>query len=263
MSFKDNLKDKINLDRLLQKLIATIKEPPGRRWVDKVLIRKLLDMTDFRPEKIRDLQLYVRPLKGEIKEVLVLDNELPLYHTTVADVVLRKSPHWKEIVSLRNIRKIMYNQDVIISQGKDSLKHLHASALALLDLTYTRDDLTLLLEDARQGMGQKSIEQVRESLDLFLELLDFQPVSLKGMEQDYQIFVGPKLDGVAAPAFEHLLLFDEESLSLGLKKGAISPQSDSGLAWFAKYTRKEEPADLAGLDVFDFLFKLALDKTQS
>jgi hypothetical protein len=263
MSFKENLRAKINLDRLLQKLVSTIREPPGKRWLDKVLTQELLDMTDLEHKKVRDLHLYIRPLEGEIMEVLVFDNELPIYHTTVDDVALRKSPHWKQMFSIRNIKKIMNDQDVIISKGKGSLKRLHANALALLDLTYARDDLTLLLEDARQGLDQKSIARIRESFDLFFELLDFQPVSLGVLEQDLQIFAGPKLNDGAVPAFEHLILFDEETLSLGLKKGAFSPQSDLDLAWVKKYVRSEEPADLKGIDVFTFLVELALNKAQS
>ena len=263
MSFKENLKAKINLDRLLQKLVSTIREPPGKRWLDKVLTQELLDMTDLKHEKVSYLHLYLRPLEGEIMEVLVFDNELPIYHTTVADVALRKSPYWQQMFSIRNIRKIMNDQDVIISKGKESLKSLHANAMALLDLTYTRDDLTLLLEDARQGLDQKSIAQIQESFDLFFELLDFQPVSLGVLEQDLQIFAGPKLNGGAVPAFEHLILFDEETLSLGLKKGAFSPENDLDLAWVMQYVRGEKTADLKGIDVFKFLVELALDKAQS
>ena len=157
----------------------------------------------------------------------------------------------------------MNDKDVITSKGKESLKRLHANGLALLDLTYTRDDLTLLLEDARQGLDQKSIAQIQESLDLFFELLDFQPVSLGVLEQDLQIFAGPKLNGGAVPAFEHLILFDEETLSLGLKKGAFSAQRDLDLAWIIKYARGGERADLKGIDVFKFLVELALGKAQS
>jgi len=32
----------------------------------------------------------------------------------VADVALRKSPHWKQMFSIRNIKKIMNDQDVIL-----------------------------------------------------------------------------------------------------------------------------------------------------
>jgi hypothetical protein len=135
--------------------------------------------------------------------------------------------------------------------------------MALLDLTYTRDDLTLLLEDARSGLERKSIGQIQESFDLFFELLDFQPVSLGGQEQDLQIFARPKLNGGAVPTFEHLILFDEENLSLGLKKGVFSPQSDLDLAWVIKYARSEEPADLQGIDVFEFLAEMALKKVRA
>jgi hypothetical protein len=131
MSFKENLKAKISLDRLLQKLVSTMREPPGKRWLDKALTQELLDMTDLEHKKVRDLHLYIRPLEGEIMEVLVFDNELPIYHSTVADVALRKSPYWQQMFSIRNVRKIMNDKDVMIIKGKESLKRLHSNALAL------------------------------------------------------------------------------------------------------------------------------------
>jgi hypothetical protein len=263
MSLKENLKAKIKLDRLLRKLVSTTREPPGKRWLDKVLTQELLAITDFEHKKVRDLHLYVRPLEGEIMEVAVLDNELPIYHTTVADVTLRKSPYWQQMFSIRNVRKIMNDRDVIASKGKDSLKRLHANALALLDLTYNRDDLALLLEDARQGLERKSLARIQESMDLFFELLDFQPVSLGVLEPGFQSFATPKVNGGVVPTFEHLILFNEENLSLGLKKRPFSPQTDSDLAWVMRYARGEETADLQGVDVFEFLAGLALEKAQA
>jgi hypothetical protein len=47
MSFTENLKAGIKADRLLRKLVSTIKEPPGKWWVVKVLSQGLLDMTDL------------------------------------------------------------------------------------------------------------------------------------------------------------------------------------------------------------------------
>jgi len=69
MSFKENLKAKISLDRLFQNLVSTVREPLGRRWLDKGLTKELLAMTDFEHKKVRDLHLYIRPLEGEIMEV--------------------------------------------------------------------------------------------------------------------------------------------------------------------------------------------------
>ncbi|MGW8221227.1 MAG: hypothetical protein ACWGP1_03685 [Syntrophobacteria bacterium] len=258
MSFKENLKAKIKLDALLRKITSTIREIPAQKRLDKELTQELLEMTDLEPKKVRDLHLYVRPLEGEIMEVLVFDNELPIYHTTVYDVALRKSPEWKEMFSIKNIKKVMNDQDVIVTKGKESLKRMHANALALLDLSYTGDDLALLVEDARRGLEKKSLEQIQESLNLFFELLDFQPLSLGILEHDLQVFARPKTNGGAATTFENILLFNEENFTLGLKKGTLSPQSDLDLAWVMQYARGEEKADLEGAEVFEFLAALAL-----
>ncbi len=262
MSFKENLKAKIKLDMLLQKLVSTIREPPGRWWLDKDLMRELFDMTDFEHKKVGSLHLYLRPLEGETMEIVVFDNELAIYRTTVADVAMRKSPNWQEMFSIRNIKKIMNDHDVIVSKGKPSLNRLHANALAQLDLTYTRDDIALLLKDARKGLERKSIAQIQESFDLFFELLDFEPVSFGVPELELQIFARPMVNGGVVPGFEHLIFFDEENLSLGMKKGPFSQQADSDVGWVMQYARGEKTGDLQGMDVFEFLAELALDKTQ-
>jgi hypothetical protein len=45
MSFKENLRAKINLDGLLRKITSTIRETPGQRRLDKGLTQELLEMT--------------------------------------------------------------------------------------------------------------------------------------------------------------------------------------------------------------------------
>ena len=62
-------------------------------------------------------------------KVLVFDNELALYHSTVDDVALRKSPEWKEMVSIRNVRRILNDQDVVVSKGKESIRRIYGNAL--------------------------------------------------------------------------------------------------------------------------------------
>jgi hypothetical protein len=211
MSFKENLKARIKLDSLLEKLVFTMREAPETRWLDKALTQELLDMTDFEPMKARNLHLYTRPLEGEI----------------------------------------MNDQDVIASKGKESLKRLHAAALALL------------LRESRQGLEQKSIARVQESLDLFFKLLDFQPLSLEVIYPGFHSFARPKVNGGVVPACEHLILFDEKNLALSLKKGAFSPQNDADLAWVLQYARGEGRPDLQGAEVFEFLAELALEKAQT
>lgn len=259
MGLKENLKTKIHLDSLLRKVVYTIKEPPQTRWVDKELVREILDKTDFEYKKAGNLHLYIRPLADEIMEVLVLDNELPIYHTTVADVALRKSPHWQDVFSIKNIKKIMNDQDVIASKGKDSFQRLYENALGRLDLAHTRDDLAQLIEDARRGLEQRSVEQIKETLDLFFELLGFQPVYFELLEPDLHMFGRP---GPGSAAFDHLIILNEATLSLGLRKGPFSTTNDLDVAWVSRYAEGLETADLRGIDVFEFLAKLALGQEQ-
>ena len=192
--------------------------------------------------------------------IVVFDNELAIYHSTVEDIALRRSPYWQEVFSIRNLKKIMNDKDVIISTGRESLKRLHANAVELLDLIYTRDDLMLLLEDGRNGLENQSINQVQESLDLFVTLLGFQPVSFGSRTQNLHIYAGIKLNGDKVHTFEPIILFDEEMFYLGIYKGAFKPRNDGELAWFIKYTMKKEQVDLKGMDVFKFLAELALEK---
>lgn len=261
MGFKENLKAKIHLDRVYRRVAHTIKEPPDTpRWVDKDLTREILDRTDFEYKKEGNLPLYIRPLREDTLEILVLDNELPVYHTTVEDVILRKNPHWQEMFSIRNVRRIMNDQDVVVSRGRKSLERLHAIALAHLDLTFTREDVLALVEDARRAIEAGAAESLRESLDLFLELLGFETVYLKVLEPDLQFFGRSRTDDGGTPFYEHLLVLNEETLSIGLKKGDFSPKDQSDLQWVTRYAQGLERADLRNLEVFQFLAELALQR---
>jgi hypothetical protein len=258
MSFKQNLRAKILLDRLTQRIAATIRETAGHRRLDKELMRELLSMSEFVKTKKRDLELYMRPLEGETMEILVLDNELPIYHTSVEDVALRKSPEWKEMFSIRNVKRILNDEDVIVTKGRESLNLVQANALARLDLSFDEKDMAILAADARHALEQESLSQIHESFDLFFELLSYQPVTLGILEEDIQAFARPKSNGGETPVFEHLILFNEEDLWIGLRKGAFSPQNDMDLARIMKCARRQELPDLEGAEVFQFLAELAL-----
>ena len=260
MSFKENVKKKIEIDRLVQKIRPTIRETPGQRKVNKEAMRELLRMTDMEHVKARDLELYVRSPDGKIKEILVLDNELPIYHTTVEDVAMRKTPFWKEMFSIRNVKKILNDQDVITSKGKDSLERIHANAVSRLDLSYTREDLTALVADARSGLERRSQDRVMETLDLFFEILDFELVFLGVLEEDIRVFAKPKAGDESVQFYEDPLLLDERSVRVLLLKGRFSPQSDLDLARIMQCARGEKPADTEGIAVFEYLAELALRK---
>jgi hypothetical protein len=258
MSFKENLKTKVELDRLVRNLYATLREIPGQRHVDKGLMKTLLAKTDLTVKKARDLELYVRPLKGETLEILVFDNELAIYHSTVGDVALRKSPDWKEMFSIRNVRRILDDRDVVVCKGKESIRRIYGNAISGLDLSYTEKDMASLAADGRRALEQRSLEGVDETLELFSEVLGLQAVNLPILGEDLQALARPKANGGEPSLLEHLILFAEERLWIALRRGTFSLDNELDLAKIGACARGEEPPDLEGSAVFQFLADLAL-----
>jgi hypothetical protein len=262
MSFKEDLKTKREIDRMVRSLYASLREAPGQRRVDKTLMRTLLSKTDFAQRKARDLEIYVRSLEGETMEILVFDNELAIYHSTVDDVALRKSPEWKEMFSIRNVRKILNDQDVVVSKGKESIRRIYGHALSGLDLSYTERDMAALVADARHALEQKSLGGVEEALEVFSEVLGFEAVNLPVLEEDIQAFARPKVNGGEPSLLEHLILLSPERLWIALRRGTFSPGKEFDLAKIQACARGEAPPDLEGAAVFQFLADVALKKPE-
>jgi hypothetical protein len=163
MTFKENL------------LIDSIGTPESGRKVDKDAMRRLLDMSPYQHQKARDLDLYVENIDQEQKKILVLDNELPIYNTTIDDAVMRKSPLIKEMANIRNIIKILKDSDVKLSRKDESVKSIQQECIKLLDLSYVPADIEEIAADAAAAFKRDYTDSVLESLDLFAELLDFKP----------------------------------------------------------------------------------------
>jgi hypothetical protein len=262
MSFRENLKAKLEIDRIVRSLLASLREAPGERRVDKNLMRTLLLKTDFAEKKVRDLEIYVRPLEGETREIMVFDNELAIYHSTVEDVALRKSPEWKEMFSIRNVRKILNDQDVVVSKGKESIRRIYGNALSGLDLSYTKRDMAALVADACYALEQKSLGGIEEVLEVFSEVLGFEAVNLPVLAEDIQAFARPKVNGGEPSLLEHLILLSSERLWIALRRGTFSPENDFDLAKIQACAQGQMPPDQEGAAVFEFLADLALKQPE-
>lgn len=258
MSLRENLRKKIRIKQLTQKIASTMKEVSGQRKVDKEAVSELLKLTDFELVKARDQLLYVRPFKNDLKEVLVFDNELPIYHSTIDDVAMRKTPHWKEMFNVRNIIKVLDDKDVVVSKGRESLQRVSAVALDRLDFSYTGEDLERMLRDAQRSLQRSSAADILESLALFSELLGFETVVTALEEPSIQLFGKLKMADEKAPLYEDLVIYDQHKQDVLLLKGDFSSRGDWDLARLLRCVHGEVPPDAEGEGVFAYLVKLAL-----
>ena len=172
MAFKENLLQKIRVDQLAVQVLASIGAEGTEAKLDKNSMRQLLALSPYVHRRERDLDLYVEDTDAPMKKILVLDSELPLYRTTVADVAMRKSPEVGEMVNLRNIVKILRDSDVKISRKAESLKAVQAECIARLDLSFNAEDINDIRRDGIASLESNYADGVNEALLLFAELLE-------------------------------------------------------------------------------------------
>lgn len=249
MSFRENLSRKITLDRAAADLTRAL--PAARQdyqVIDKEKMRRFLGLTSYRPLKLRDLELYQHGGDGRAEEVLVLDNELPLYRDVAPEeVALRRSPEVKEMFSLANLRKILNESDILIAKGRRSVAYIHDEAVAELDLRYGAEDIRELVDGGGKALLAGRMEELAESLELLFELLGYQ--EMEGVDGE-RLFGRPEPEG-----FRDIVMWREADggPSLRLAKSTFTPENDESMEELAEVVTGVSRADAEGPEVLAFL----------
>ena len=176
MTFKENLLKKISIDQLTKKVLKSFASADSGQKTDRSSMRLLLESGNFQCTHKRDLDLYNIAPETDAGLILVLDNELAIYKTDIHDVMIRKSPTIKEMISIRNAIKILSDADVVVSRKAESVKTVHQLCLDRLDLTYQPADIQMLADDGVLALEQEDSPTLEETLMLFDALLSFYPL---------------------------------------------------------------------------------------
>jgi hypothetical protein len=173
MSFKENLLRKIEIDRLASQVTASCGSTESRHPIDKEAMRRLLEMSPYQYQRERDLDLYVKTVEGDLKMILVLDNELPIFRSTIKDVVVRRSPRTLELWRIRTIRNILVDSDIKVSVRGKSVEAVWRDAIEQLDLSYTDTDIEKLAIDGMAWLEGRDAGGVERTLTMFAALLGY------------------------------------------------------------------------------------------
>ena len=189
MGFKENLLKKMAIDNLSAIVRNSLQGDydSGRR-IDKMTMKQLLEESPYEALKIRDLELYLKESEDDTPYILVLDNDLPIYHTTPEDVALRKSPTIKEMVSIKNAIKILNDSKVIVSKKEESLASVRKECIDLLDLSFGRNDIVVIEKDGIASLERAYLDGIKEALKLYAELLGLAPVPKRFQMGHHEIF---------------------------------------------------------------------------
>ena len=261
MSFKENLLKKIRIDAITQKVLHSIGPPDSGLKLDKDAMRSLLEMSPYQYQKERDLDLYIEKINQDKCNILVLDNELPIYQTTVEDVAIRKSPYIKEMASLRNIIKILKDSDVKVSIKEKSVKSIQKACIDLLDLSFDVSDIEEIAREGTDALKNGYAEGVKESLTLLADLLDYRPPPKAFRIRHHEIF-GALIEKEGGEfLYGPVVIYSLIDNSARMVQGPISSFDKVKMEFFQQVIQGNQKADIEGPDVFRYLQEAVVNKS--
>ena len=261
MTFKANLLQKIEIDGLAHKVIQSWGPPDSGRKIDKDTMRSLLEIGDFRHDTVREMDLYfLREEAADQGNILVLDNELPIYHTSEADVAMRRNPTVKEMISIRNAIKILSDSDVVVSKKDESVRAVQQQLLDRLDLSFGEVDIDGIAADGIRSLEREYTDGVVEALTLFAELLDYRKAPKKLQIGQYQI-LGPITEGPGGEIrFGPIVIYSLIHNRLCWIDQQVSQRDEAAIEAVHQVALGQEKPDREDADVFLFLKSAVIDR---
>jgi hypothetical protein len=254
MSFKENLLKKIHIDKLVNHIISTIGPIDSNKKVDKQAMRNLIELGPYEMQKERDLELYIKQNGPEKNQILVLDNDLSIYHTDIDDVALRKSPTIKEMISVRNIIKILNDSNVVKSKKEESVRIIQKECIQQLDLNYTESDIDQIKNDGKSALDWDDKDGVVEALELFAELLNLVPPPKKVFRLDNYVMFGKiDEDNKGEIFFGPIILYSLIKNELKLIDKKIGSYDKAGIEMLKEIATGNEKAGKEKFEVFEYL----------
>jgi hypothetical protein len=255
MGFKQELLKKIQIDRMTEKILATIGPSGSDQKVDKGFFRVLLETAGYRHQKERDLDIYLPAEDSGNTHILVLDNDLPFYQTTIADIAMRKSPTVKEMVNIRNAIKILNDSDVVVSKKADSVKSVYKECISRLNLSFSAEEIEAIAVDGAASLANGYADGVQECMDLFAELLGYQPAPKAFRADHYRIIGAVSQKETGETVFGPMVCYNLMHNRLFGMTSVIGSFDRIRLENYLEILNGAEKPSLVGAEVFQFLNK--------
>ena len=258
MSFKENLLNKIEIDKLANEVLKSIGPPGSELKIDREAMKQLLEISPYRYQRERDLDLFIQQVDSGRGKILVLDNELPIYDTTVEDVAMRKSPYIKEMVSIRNAIKILKDSDVKISTKEGSLKAIQKECIDLLDLDFKESDIENIETDGLKSLERDYADGVLDCLTLFAELLGFKAPPKTFAIRHHEIIGGLETKESGEILYGPIVIYSLIENEIKLIDQQIGSFDKKNLEYFQSIVSGNQKAPKEGAEVFAYLRKAVM-----
>ncbi len=261
MSLKENLLRKKEIEKLARQVLASLKPTDFGVKLNRRAMRKMLTWAGYERRDRRDLELWIRPQAepAQKRYIIVLDGELKCYHTTIDDVVLRKSPTVKEMISIRNAIKILNDKDVVVTKAAGTLQAVKEELLAGLNLEVTPEGVAEIVAEGRQALENRYPEGVTEALELLADLLGWSPAP-KGLTPPHTRIRG-RSDG--AERFGPLVLYAPARSYLCLLENTLATGDPGTAELLGDLAAGKERTAIEGPAVWDKLESMVLEAART
>ncbi len=259
MNFKENVLAKICRDKLKRTVSHSLSSNSGNRKTNKKAMADLLLSAGYHHDCIRETDLYLLDDTDDVTDIIVLDNELACYRTSLADVLLRKSPTLKEMISIRNAIKILNDSDVVTGKGDKTIDKVHWESLEKLDLHFNAQDIKKMFGEYEMDFRVDHLESVRESVSVFSELAGFTNVPVFLEERGTLIRCRKISDEENRIKYGPFVIYDEHGNNLKQVDAYVFKSEKQKILRLKAIIQGKDSPSRKGRDVYSFFIQEILD----
>lgn len=259
MTLKETILKKIKI-KDASKAVAESIRTIGDSRIDKKNAIILLESSGYTHEHLRDINLYYKGIDPDKRLIIVLDSEFATYNTSLEDVAIRKSPTIKEMLSIGNVKKILWDEGVILQKKTGTLETITREAIERLEIVITKKSVEEIMYQAMASLAEGHDEGIMEGLMIFSELLEWSSpqVSIKTPS----VFISGKIIRDSGPEnnFGPALAYNRKSREIGLTEKVYGLFDENDRSAFEKFANENIGADIIGENVFRRLNEMVQSK---
>jgi hypothetical protein len=175
-------------------------------------------------------------------------------------VAMRKSPLIKEMANIRNMIKILKDADVKISRKEESVKAIQGECIEQLDISFSESDIDQIAKDGQASFERDYPDGVVECLDLFAELLDYEPAPKAFQLSRHHIIGQLSLQTGGEVLYGPMVIYNLLQGSLKLIEEQISSLDKPKIELVQEVAAGKQKAAVEGIDVFQYLNNTVLKR---
>lgn len=249
MKLKEAILKKIKIIDAAVSVADSLKSSAESK-IDKQNAIFLLEAAGYKHEHLRDLDLYYKGIDEDRRRIIVLDSEFAIYNTSLKDVAIRKSPSIKEMLSFGNVKKILWDEGVIVQKKAGTVETIKKEALETQDIIVTKKEVEEIMYQSMASIAEKDEAGIMEGLIVLAELLEWS--SPKFPIKTPAVLIKGKSVSIheSESQFGPAVVYGGKTRQICLTNEIFNIKDPDERSLFEKFTSGCEGAEASGEDVF-------------